>query len=118
MKTLKYFVAIAALALTGCATGPTAPQTVAQIEIGYTALANIAAQNCTSGFLSPADCQVAKELNDAIDTKGADGQQHGVLVAARAAAQSGDSVTIAASLSALQQAVAAFTAFEAQKGLK
>lgn len=103
--------------LQACSTTSSPAQTVGAIEITYTGLAETAATACRNGTLSQPDCQLAAQLSDAIDHKGADGQQHGVLVAARAAAQSGDSVTAAAALAALQQGVAAFAAYEAAKGL-
>lgn len=105
------------MSLQACSTTSSPAQTVGTIEITYTGLAETAATACRNGTLSQPDCKLAATFSDAIDTKGADGQQHGVLVAARAAAQSGDSVTAAAALAALQQAVAALAAYEATKGL-
>lgn len=110
--------AIALLSLVACSTATDAPKTVAQIEIAYTPVAGVVATAINGGVIKDAGTiATLKELNDAIDTKGADGQQHGLLVAARAAAQSGDSVLQATELDALQQAVTAFTAYAASKGI-
>lgn len=90
----------------------TAVKAVASIELGYTAAANLAVVALDSGQLSAAQASTLKELNDAIDVKGADGKQHGLLVAARTAAENGDSIVITASYQALVQGMDAFTGFE------
>lgn len=109
--------------LGGCSTlgiggGTVTPADVAKIEIAYTAAANIAANAISTHQLDADTVRTLVELNDAIDHKGDDGQRHGVLIAARHAAMSGDDVTAAAAVEALNQALAALIAYEAAKGLK
>jgi hypothetical protein len=108
--------AFAILALAACTTVDPAT-TVAQIEIGYTPLATAAAATISSGAVDKSTADTLRQLNDAIDTKGADGQRHGLLVAARTAAMNGDSVVSAAAIEALKQGVAALAGYETQKGI-
>lgn len=122
MKRLLIFAGLAAAIacvapLGGCATSIDPATTVAQIELGYTPVATAAAAYMNSGAADQATKDTLKELNDAIDTKGADGQRHGLLIAARTAAMSGNSAVAAASIEALQQGIAALGAYEAQKGI-
>lgn len=99
------------------ACGTTQGQTVADLEISYTAAAKVATVAINSGLLDTATIQTLKNYNDKIDTLGADGQHHGLIVDARNAAMSGNSALLAVALSALQAAIADLTAYEAAHNL-
>lgn len=113
---LAAILVIGVLSVQGCATSPA--QTVAQAESGYTVLANLAAGYCESAGHDAGVCATLRELNAAIDVKGADGQRHGALIAARAAAESGDAAAATAANVTLQAAIAALAGFEAAHSVK
>ena len=76
---------------------------VAVLEQSYTVAAIAGTAWLKSGLATPAQAQQLETLNDAV---------HAELVAARTAAENGNSVTIVATYTALTQGLQAFQAFE------
>lgn len=104
--------------LSACASNGSQAQTVAELELAYTPAAGLAAKAISSGITDAPTTAALVQLNDAIDTRGPNGTRQGLLVAARTAAMSGDSVTAAAETEALRQAIAALVAYEAAHSIK
>lgn len=105
---MKYSVIFAALLVAGCATGGlSTPQTVGAIENTYTILATAGTVAIQSGKLSQQDIATLKSINDAA---------HSEIVAARTAAENGDS-TAAVLLATAEQGITAFSTFETQHAI-
>lgn len=105
----------AAVNIAANAAGPSsanAVNAVAVIELSYTAAARAAVIAMDHDLVSPSVAHTLRELNDAIDVRGEDGQQHGLLVTARDAAQRGDNVLIPTTYQALVMGMKAFTDYE------